>query len=130
MLFDWLLTGQIVPFNPASSVRGPKHVVKKGKTLVLSAEDGRRLLDSNPLRIGQEPKPGEKDTRPPDLIGLGDRAMIGVMETNPENPKPPGRVYVDPDGEELSGRLIKAQKVSYGEVNRKYGNRSNHEAEP
>jgi site-specific recombinase XerD len=25
MLFDWLITGQIVPANPASAVRGPKH---------------------------------------------------------------------------------------------------------
>ena len=43
MLFDWLVTGQIVPVNPAASVRGPKHVVKKGKTPVLSAEDARKL---------------------------------------------------------------------------------------
>ncbi len=27
MLFDWLFTGQVVPFNPASSVRGPKFSV-------------------------------------------------------------------------------------------------------
>jgi integrase/recombinase XerD len=79
MLFDWLVTGQIVPFNPASSVRGPKYVVKKGKTLVLSAEDARKLLDSIPLKIGPKPKPNGEDTRPPDLIGLRDRAMIGVM---------------------------------------------------
>lgn len=46
MLFDWLLTGQVVPVNPAASVRGPKHVVKKGKTPVLSAEKARHLLDS------------------------------------------------------------------------------------
>ena len=26
MLFDWLITGQVMPFNPASAVRGPKHV--------------------------------------------------------------------------------------------------------
>src|SRR6202162_1769846 len=32
MLFDWLITGQIVPVNPASAVRGPKYVVKTGKT--------------------------------------------------------------------------------------------------
>ena len=38
MLFDWLVVGQVLPFNPASSVRGPKHVVKTGKTPVLSAE--------------------------------------------------------------------------------------------
>jgi site-specific recombinase XerC len=35
MLFDWLITGQIVPMNPAVAVRGPKHVVKTGKTPVL-----------------------------------------------------------------------------------------------
>jgi hypothetical protein len=46
MLFDWLVTGQVVPFNPASSVRGPKHVVKRGKTPVLSAEVARKLLNS------------------------------------------------------------------------------------
>jgi integrase len=79
MLFDWLVTGQVVPFNPASSVRGPKHVVQKGKTLVLSAEDARTLLDSIPAKIGPEPEEGEEDKRPPDLLGLRDRALIGVM---------------------------------------------------
>ncbi len=34
MLFDWLVTGQVVPVNPGASVRGPRHVVKKGKTSV------------------------------------------------------------------------------------------------
>jgi hypothetical protein len=34
-MFDWLITGQIVPVNPAAAVRGPKHVVKTGKTAVL-----------------------------------------------------------------------------------------------
>ena len=46
MLFDWLVLGQIVPTNPASVVRGPKYVVKKGKTPILSAEETRTLLDS------------------------------------------------------------------------------------
>ena len=64
MLFDWLVTGQIVPVNPASSVRGPKYVVRRGKTPVLRAEQARQLLDSI-------------DTR--SLIGLRDRALIGVM---------------------------------------------------
>lgn len=27
MLFDWLITGQVLAINPASAVRGPKHVV-------------------------------------------------------------------------------------------------------
>lgn len=31
MLFDWLVVGQIMASNPAAPVRGPKHVVKKGK---------------------------------------------------------------------------------------------------
>src|SRR5437667_2203171 len=30
MLFDFLVIGQIVPMNPAASVRGPKHVVHRG----------------------------------------------------------------------------------------------------
>ena len=36
MMFDWLATGGILPFNPATAVRGPKHVVKRGKTPVLA----------------------------------------------------------------------------------------------
>ncbi|MEN8131561.1 MAG: phage integrase N-terminal SAM-like domain-containing protein [Pseudomonadota bacterium] len=47
MLFDWLVVGQVVSFNPASSVRGPKHVVKTGKTPVLMAEETRELLDAH-----------------------------------------------------------------------------------
>ena len=35
MLFDWLVTGQVIPTNPAHSVRGPKHSVKKGKVTPL-----------------------------------------------------------------------------------------------
>jgi integrase/recombinase XerD len=38
MLFDWLVTGQVIPMNPASAVRGPTYIVKRGKTPVLSAE--------------------------------------------------------------------------------------------
>ena len=30
MLFDWLVTGQVVPRNPAHSVRGVRHSVSKG----------------------------------------------------------------------------------------------------
>lgn len=64
MLFDWLVIGQVIPMNPASAVRGPKHVVKKGKTPVLSSQEARHLLDSI-------------DTSKP--IGLRDRALIAVM---------------------------------------------------
>jgi len=64
MLFDWLVTGQVIPQNPAHSVRGPRHSVKKGKTSVLSAEEMRVLLDS--IDTGS-------------LIGLRDRALIGLM---------------------------------------------------
>ena len=64
MLFDWLVIGQVVPTNPATSVRGPKYVIKRGKTPVLSAAEARRLLDS--IDTSQ-------------LVGLRDRALIGVM---------------------------------------------------
>lgn len=64
MLFDWLVIGQVLAHNPATSVRGPKHVVKRGKTPVLTADQARSLIDSI-------------DTST--LIGLRDRALIGVM---------------------------------------------------
>jgi site-specific recombinase XerD len=38
MLFDWLIVGQVLAINPAHAVRGPKHVVKRGKTPVLTEE--------------------------------------------------------------------------------------------
>jgi site-specific recombinase XerD len=64
MLFDWLVVGQILPVNPAASVRGPKHVVEKGKTPVLTADEARQLLDSIDCTK---------------IVGLRDRALIGVM---------------------------------------------------
>lgn len=63
MLFDYLVTGGLLPFNPAAAVRGPKHVVKKGKTPVLTAGQARTLLDAI-----------KTDT----IVGLRDRALIGV----------------------------------------------------
>jgi site-specific recombinase XerD len=48
MLFNWLVTGQVVPTNPAAAVRGPKHVVKVGKTPVLEGTEWRKLLKSIP----------------------------------------------------------------------------------
>ena len=44
MLFDWLVTGQVMPSNPAHSVRGPRHSVSKGSTPVLSSEEATALL--------------------------------------------------------------------------------------
>jgi site-specific recombinase XerC len=63
-LFDWLVTGQIVPHNPAASVRGPSHSARQGKTPVLDASEARQLIDSIDV------------TTP---IGLRDRALIGLM---------------------------------------------------
>jgi site-specific recombinase XerD len=63
-LFDWLVVGHVLPFNPAASVRGPRHTVKVGKTPVLSGQETRDLIASI-----------ETDT----VIGLRDRALIGVM---------------------------------------------------
>jgi site-specific recombinase XerC len=48
MLYDFLVVRQITPSNTAHSVRGPKYVVKKGKTPVWSREDAKTLLDSIP----------------------------------------------------------------------------------
>lgn len=54
-LFDWVVTGHIVEVNPATSVRGPNHVVRTGKTPVLDSIDA------------------------PTPAGLRDKALIGLM---------------------------------------------------
>ena len=64
MLFDWFVVGQVLPFNPANSVRGPRHVVKTGKTPVLSASETRALLDGIDVST---------------VVGLRDRAFLGVL---------------------------------------------------
>jgi site-specific recombinase XerD len=63
-LFDWLVTGQVIATNPAHAVRGPKHVVNRGKTTVLMAEEARELLDSIDITT---------------VVGLRDRALISLM---------------------------------------------------
>jgi len=64
MLFDWFVVGQVLPFNPASSVRGPKYSIKKGKTPILPVAEMRRLLESIDVSS---------------VLGLRDRALIGLM---------------------------------------------------
>ena len=64
MLFDWFVVEGVTSYNPASSVKGPKHSPKRGKTPVLTAEDTRRLFDSVKLET-------IKDYR--------DRAILGVL---------------------------------------------------
>jgi site-specific recombinase XerD len=64
MLFDWMVVGQVVPGNPAASVRGPKHVVKRGLTPVLARGDVRALLAGIDATT---------------LTGQRDRAFIGLM---------------------------------------------------
>jgi site-specific recombinase XerD len=64
MLFDRVVIEQVIPSNPAASVKGPKYSTKKGKTPVLSAQETRTLLNAIDTGHG---------------IGLRDRALIGVM---------------------------------------------------
>jgi site-specific recombinase XerD len=78
MLFDWLVVGQVLAINPAHAVRGPKHVVKRGKTPVLVADEARKLLDSIPITRRVKREDGS-ETDAPDLVGLRDRALIAVM---------------------------------------------------
>lgn len=63
-LFDWLVTGQVIPTNPAASIRGPSHVVRQGKTPVLEPAEARALLDAIDVTSH---------------AGLRDRALIALM---------------------------------------------------
>jgi integrase/recombinase XerD len=64
MLFDYLVLGQVIEHNPAHAVRGPKHVVHKGKTPVLSKEEAQELLAS---------------IETSHVVGLRDRALVATM---------------------------------------------------
>ena len=63
-LCDWLVVHQVLPVNPAASVRGPKHVVTKGATPVLTPAETRSLLDR--IDTGM-------------LVGVRDRALLSVL---------------------------------------------------
>lgn len=63
-LFDWLVVGHIIQVNPAASVRGPSHSVRRGKTPILTPKEARALLDS--IDISND-------------AGLRDRALIALM---------------------------------------------------
>jgi integrase/recombinase XerD len=62
--FDWLVTGQVIASNPAHAVRGPRHLVIKGATTVMSSQDATEFLAS--IDVSH-------------VVGLRDRAFIGVM---------------------------------------------------
>jgi integrase/recombinase XerD len=64
MLFDWLVTGQVVRSNPAHSLRGPRYSVSKGSTPVLSSDEARELLKGMDIST---------------VVGLRDRALIATM---------------------------------------------------
>jgi integrase/recombinase XerD len=64
MKFDWLVTGRVVPYNPAHSARGPRHSVSKGVTPVLSSEEATALL------VGMDVST---------VVGFRDRAIIVAM---------------------------------------------------
>ena len=85
MLFDWLITGQIVPMNPAAAVRGPKHVVKTGKTPVLDPEDWRKLIDSIPTVTVRD---------------LRDRALIATLTYSFARTTLPAMFYEDVSAED------------------------------
>lgn len=78
MMFDWLVTGQVVPSNPAHAVRGPRHSVTKGSTPVLSSDEARSLLKG--MKISKKVVLDDgTETEVPYPIGLRDRAIIAVM---------------------------------------------------
>jgi integrase len=64
MLCDWLVIGQVLPANPATSVRGPKHVVKVGRTPVLEGAEWRTLMNGIPVVTVRD---------------LRDRALVAVL---------------------------------------------------
>ncbi|NET38480.1 MAG: tyrosine-type recombinase/integrase [Cyanothece sp. SIO1E1] len=63
-LFSWLVSGGVLPVNPAAEVRGVKHRVKQGKTPVLSDEEMVQLFAA---------------IETSHVVGLRDRALMATM---------------------------------------------------
>jgi integrase len=68
----------VLDVNPAHAVRGPKYVVKRGKTPVLNADEARELIDHIEI-VRKVRRDDGTEGEEPDLVGLRDRALIGVM---------------------------------------------------
>jgi site-specific recombinase XerD len=78
MLFDWLIVGQVLAINPAHAVRGPKYVISRGKTPVLTEDEARQLFSS--IKVTRKLKlPDGSGEERPRVVGLRDRALLGVM---------------------------------------------------
>jgi site-specific recombinase XerC len=78
MPFDWLIVGPVLAINPAHAVRGPKHLVSRGKTPVLTEDEARRLLAS--IKITKMVKRAdESEEECLWVVGLRDRALLAVM---------------------------------------------------
>jgi site-specific recombinase XerD len=67
MLFDLLVTHQVLAVNPASSIHNPSSDVRKRNAPMLTAEDARTLLNSLDISLH---------------TGLRDRALIGLIIYN------------------------------------------------
>jgi site-specific recombinase XerD len=63
-LCDFLVVRQILPTNPATSVKAPKQVTRRGLTPVLLPEEARAILDAIDIST---------------IKGLRDRALIATM---------------------------------------------------
>jgi len=63
-LFDHLVTRHVIVLNPAASVKGPKHAVRKGKTPALTPKQAESVLWA---------------IEPTDPVTYRDRAAIGVL---------------------------------------------------
>ena len=109
-LCDWLVVHQVLPVNPAAAVRGPKHVVTKGATPVLTPAEARALLDridTGTLRRPPRPGAAERDglqlragecgrgDASPGLLPAGDARVAAVAREGRQAPRragaPPGR---------------------------------------
>ena len=101
VLCDWLVVSQVLPVNPAAAVRGPKHVVTKGATPVLTPAEARKLLEhidtgtlaspvsGYPGHLMTSKRPGPslagraQFTNSPRRVGGGDPAVVDGENSTP-----------------------------------------------
>jgi hypothetical protein len=97
-LFDWLVVGQVMPANPASSVRGPSHVVRQDAGAVprgstARARRDRRAQTRLAVRSAHGGLPRLRTPQPPEVQPRSPCGPIGPSALRPYPGEPIGPRY-------------------------------------
>jgi hypothetical protein len=102
-MFDGLVTGQVMPTNPAHSVRGPRRSVTKGVTPVLSSEESNRAAHWHGCFNGCRPARPRHHCR--DDAHIRSRRAVVALTVEDYFPQKKRGIFQSSDDPEMSNRF-------------------------